>query len=152
MLTRTKGDLVKAAVDGEINFLVHGCNCFSTWGAGIAKQIKAQFPKAYEIDRDDYREPYEKIGSYSSTIIKETGLRIINLYTQFDYGTNGRKFEYGAFRRAMDEIYADFYLENKIIGINRIGSGLAGADFGIVENILLDYTDRGNWILFEWDK
>ena len=35
-----KGDLIKLALQGEFDVIVHGCNCFCTMGAGIAKSIK----------------------------------------------------------------------------------------------------------------
>ena len=35
-----KGCLIELAVEGNFDVIVHGCNCFNTMGAGIAKQIK----------------------------------------------------------------------------------------------------------------
>ena len=34
-----KGDLLDLFYHKKIDILVHGCNCFNTMGAGIAKQI-----------------------------------------------------------------------------------------------------------------
>mgnify|MGYP001795501660 FL=1 len=36
-----KGDLVKLAIKGEFDLIIHGCNCFCTMGAGIAKTIRS---------------------------------------------------------------------------------------------------------------
>jgi len=34
------GDLIKMALAGEFDVIVHGSNCFCNFGAGIAKQIR----------------------------------------------------------------------------------------------------------------
>jgi O-acetyl-ADP-ribose deacetylase (regulator of RNase III) len=39
-----QGDLIRLAREGGFDLIVHGCNCFGTMGAGIAKGIKAAFP------------------------------------------------------------------------------------------------------------
>ncbi|MGJ4995019.1 hypothetical protein ACQR0Z_11425 [Bradyrhizobium sp. HKCCYLS3077] len=50
MMKIIKGDLIKLALDGHIDVIVHGCNCQCTMGAGIAKSIKDIFPEAYAAD------------------------------------------------------------------------------------------------------
>ena len=45
-----KGDLIQLAKNGEFDVIIHGCNCFCTMGAGIAKTIKDIFPEAYKAD------------------------------------------------------------------------------------------------------
>jgi len=40
-----EGDLIKMALGGEFDLIVHGCNCFCTMGAGIAKTIREYFPE-----------------------------------------------------------------------------------------------------------
>ena len=42
-MNRISGDLIYLAQSGEVDLIVHGCNCFCTMGAGIAKGIKAAF-------------------------------------------------------------------------------------------------------------
>lgn len=145
-MKKVKGDLVEAAKNGEVDYVLHGCNCFSTWGAGIALKLKIAFPAAYAADKDDYRSPIEKIGSYSSS--RTDDLTIVNLYTQFDIGTGCRKFEYGSFKRALEQFEADFYLGDKTIGVPLIGCGLAGATEHLVLEILEDYAVEGDWTVY----
>lgn len=45
-----KGDLIELFKQCNFDLIVHGCNCHITMGAGIAKQIKDNFPIAYEED------------------------------------------------------------------------------------------------------
>ena len=146
MISYKKGCLIEAAKAGELDYVLQSCNCFSTQGAGIAKLISSAFPQVSTIDKADYRSPIERIGSYSSVLIN--GLTFINLYCQYDYGTDHRRFEYGAFKRAMDEIYRDFSFTGKRIGLPLLGSGLGGADAKLVATVLEDYTDQGTWTIY----
>lgn len=45
-----KGDLISIFKSGA-GHLIHGCNCFHTMGAGIARQIAQEFPQALETDK-----------------------------------------------------------------------------------------------------
>ena len=44
------GDLLRFALDGRFDVIVHGCNCQCAMGKGIALSIKEQFPEAYAAD------------------------------------------------------------------------------------------------------
>lgn len=61
-----EGDLIKLAYDGEFDFIAHGCNCFNTMSAGIAKQIKEQIPEAFEADKMTVEGDIDKLGNYST--------------------------------------------------------------------------------------
>jgi O-acetyl-ADP-ribose deacetylase (regulator of RNase III) len=150
MLTIKKGCLIEAALNHEIDILCHGANCFSVMGAGVAKLVRDYFPGAYEADKKDYRQPHEKIGDYSHHR-HSPELLIMNLYTQYDFGTDYRRFEYGAFKRALESFGQDFGLVNKRIGIPWIGCGLAGGDKEIVRSILESVIDEygGKWTIYE---
>ena len=81
------GDLIRLAQEGAFDLIVHGCNCFCTMGAGIAKSIKAAFPAAYEADLATPRGSRVKLGSCSYATIdrEESSLIVVNAYTQFDW-------------------------------------------------------------------
>lgn len=140
-----KGDLIKLAQAGEFDVIVHGCNCFNTMGAGIAKQIKQIWPKAYEVDKKTRKGDKGKLGSYTKTEIiqqlpdgggyKVHDLIIVNAYTQYDYRhTDGPPVDYGAIKKVFAKINQDF--KGKKVGIPMIGAGLAGGEWGIIESII----------------
>ena len=95
-----KGDLVKLALKGDFDVIVHGCNCFCTMGAGIAVAIKKTFPEAYKADLDTTKGSREKLGSYSSATVKREGhqITVVNAYTQFHYSGKGNKVDYSAMK------------------------------------------------------
>lgn len=149
MLKFKNGCLVKAAEEGEMDFLLHGCNCFSTMGAGVAKSVSCVWPEASQVDKKDYRKPYERIGDYS--YCRADKLCIVNLYTQYDFGIEYRRFEYGAFKRSLESFCRDFRIVNKKIGLPWIGCGLAGGDKRITQSILESVIDEygGEWTIYE---
>jgi O-acetyl-ADP-ribose deacetylase (regulator of RNase III) len=149
MIEIVKGDLIKAGLSNEIDFLLHGCNCYSTMGAGVAKLIRSTWPSAYKVDIEDVRTPAERIGGYSHTIYNR--LTVVNLYTQFDYGTNYRRFEYGALKRSLECFVRDFDLSSKHIGLPWIGCNLGGANKKIVLEILEPFTNFGKWFIYSLD-
>ena len=34
------GDLITLALEGEFDVIIHGCNCYNTMGAGIARAVR----------------------------------------------------------------------------------------------------------------
>ena len=60
-----KGDLLHLALAKKLDVIIHGCNCFCTMGAGIARSIKECFPEAYEADCKTKRGKLSKLGSLS---------------------------------------------------------------------------------------
>ena len=130
MIKTVQGDLIKMALEGEFDAIVHGCNCFCAMGAGIAKQIKAVFPKAYEVDCKTYKGDKAKLGlcTFASYIVNSgRPLKVINAYTQYNYGRGQVNVDYEAVRGCMRWIAATF--NGKSIGMPKIGAGLAGGDW-----------------------
>ena len=102
-MNRIEGDLLKLAGQGHFDVIIHGCNCFCTMGAGIAKAIRDQFPAAYEADLATEKGSREKLGSYSSAevAIDDHLLTVVNAYTQFNYRGAGVKADYDAIRKSV---------------------------------------------------
>ena len=129
-----EGDLIKMAKKGQFDVIVHGCNCKKNMGAGIAKQLKASFPLAYEIDKNSP----SKFGDISICDTYPECV-VINAYTQINPGSNGHGRDsdtnrYDAIRSSMKIINEKF--KGKHIGIPLIGSGLAGLRWNKVKSIL----------------
>lgn len=127
-----KGNLLTLFENNNIDILVHGCNCFHTMGAGIAKQIKEKYYIAYEADLQTIKGDKNKLGTYSFVQINNTQF-IINAYTQYHfYGK--RPIDYDALRNVFKLIDSNF--KNKRIGIPKIGAGLAKGDWNIIQKII----------------
>lgn len=139
-LKRVKGDLLEMAENGEFDIIVHGCNCFNSFGAGIAKQIKERFPRAYERDFNTVRGDRSKLGKM--TFGSFGNLLIVNAYTQYGTSSKGEDvFEYDAFKQVLDNLHKN-YREDRRFGFPLIGCGLAGGDkdriIGMIEEFAKD--------------
>ena len=123
-----EGNLIKLAEQGEFEVIIHGCNCFCTMGAGIAKQIKFSFPEAYEADLNTVKGDKSKLGkiSWSEVETPNGKLIIVNAYIQFDWRGKGNKADYEAIRHTFRKVKKQF--SGKSIGYPAIGAGLAGGD------------------------
>lgn len=155
MIDYIDGDLIKLAKEANFDVIVHGCNCHSTMGAGIAPQMA----KAFGCDRFDmemWGSDVNKLGNidYQTFVLGEKAifslqdlennrnepeLTVVNAYTQYNYGLNhsdgvSQPFDYDAFTICMRKMNRVF--KGKTIGMPRIGSGLAGGDWDKVEKII----------------
>lgn len=130
------GDLIQLAKAGEFDLIVHGCNCFCTMGAGIAKAVKEFFPAAFQADEATERGNRAKLGtcSYAEIAFRTSVLIVINAYTQFDWRGRGLKVEYVAVRSCMRWIKKQY--PGRTIGLPKIGAGLAGGDWSTIAAII----------------
>lgn len=153
------GDLIKMFKDGYFDVIAHGCNCFATMGAGIAKTIRDNFPEAVNADIEmNIGNGRKRLGNltYCSPIIKEKKTLnyksyIFNLYTQLLPGPDFRSPALEASLRKMvstiDFLYEEEYINsgsrNKTegrkdikIGLPLIGCGIGGGKWDFVKKII----------------
>ncbi len=137
-----KGDLIALAQDGQFEVIVHGCNCFCSMGAGIARQIRDRFPLAFAADLETVPGDMDKLGTYSSAQISSSGNQfvVINGYTQYQYAGTGVLVDYRAIETLFKQIKKDF--PQKRIGYPKIGAGLARGDWKRISKII-DQTLAG---------
>ena len=152
------GDLIKLAKQGQFDVIVHGCNCLSTMGAGIAPQMAKSFgcdrfemelhgPDINKLGNIDYKTLYLEDNNHWTPYPDEDGkwvafkLTVVNAYTQYKYGRNHKDgaiapFDYEAFTLCMRKMNKVF--GGKHIGMPKIGAGLAGGDWNRIEKIIND--------------
>ncbi|MBO6898667.1 MAG: macro domain-containing protein [Shimia sp.] len=124
-----EGDLIALTKSGTFDVMVHGCNCFCTMGAGIAKAIASQFPEAFQADLETVKGDRNKLGTYSSTLIinGDHKFHIVNAYSQYKYNGPQPRVSYEAVAEVFQRIASDF--AGLRIGYPLIGAGLAGGDW-----------------------
>jgi len=153
MIRYIKGDLVKLAYEKDyFDVIVHGCNCFNTMGAGIAKRIKQVFPEAYKADLKTKSGDKKKLGccSKAQCRTKDGGfIMVVNAYTQYKYGGDKVNVNYNAVRETLMRIGSNF--KSCRIGLPKIGCGLAGGDWRVVEMIIKDEMSQNDVTIVEYD-
>ncbi|MFH2059998.1 MAG: macro domain-containing protein [Pseudomonadota bacterium] len=137
-----KGDLIQLAITGQFDVIIHGCNCFCSMGAGIAKQIKEHFPQAYQADLDTTPGDRQKLGNFSCVQVKKGGnfFTIVNGYTQYNHSGSGPLVDYDAVEQLFIKIKKEY--TGLKIGFPKIGAGLAKGDWNIISKII-DATLKG---------
>jgi O-acetyl-ADP-ribose deacetylase (regulator of RNase III) len=131
------GDIIQLAKEGKFDVIGHGCNCFCTMGAGLAKSMKQAFPEIKKADDRTKLGDKKKLGTFS--YVNYGNLVILNLYIQYRYGSIIPDADYKAIRDCMKEIKRRY--SGKRIGLPFIGCGLAGGDWNIVSKIIEDELD-----------
>ena len=141
-----EGDLIKLANLGRFDVIAHGCNCFCRMKRGIAPQIAQAFGcDKFPLEDEKYTGDFNKLGQidYQSVTlaygtdeenITEFDLTVVNAYTQYQWGTELKPFDYDAFTlcmRKMNHVFA-----GKRIGLPQIGSHLAGGDWELIRPII----------------
>ncbi len=135
-MTVLKGNLIEFALSGRFDVIVHGCNCFCTMGAGIAKSIRDNFPEAYQADLKTPLGDRKKLGTYSLADINRNDkvFTIINGYTQYEFSGHGPLVDYVAVKNLFARIKKNF--GHKRIGYPKIGAGLAKGDWEVISGII----------------
>jgi len=144
MVKYIDGDLLKLADEGNFDVIAHGANCFCVMGSGIAVQIKAKYPEAFEADCKTISGDINKLGTITYT--ETTKPIVVNIYSQYD--TKGRRegkvdLDYNALRSGLTVMKEKF--SGKRFGIPKIGAGLAGGDEGRIFEIIEDVF-KGEYI------
>jgi len=131
-----EGDLLTLANMGMFDVIIHGCNCFCTMGAGIARSIKDVFPEAYKADCKTVSGDYNKLGtfSYANIDVYDHSLIIVNGYTQYHYRHGIQCVKYAAIRSVFKHVKESF--TGKRIGYPKIGAGLGGGDWNTIAKII----------------
>jgi O-acetyl-ADP-ribose deacetylase (regulator of RNase III) len=133
---------------GQWDILIHCCNLYHVWGAGIVVPIKKMFPEAFAADLDTAKGDPNKLGEYS--LARSGDKQIANLYAQVGIGNRGhpldRNFRYDHFYDALFKLCEDSpekTNEKLVIAVpDMVGCGLAGGDRRIVLAILEQIENR----------
>lgn len=148
MLKHKKGDLIRAALDGEVNVIAHQCNCFNNMGAGIAPQIKKAFPKAWYADNATLKGDKDKFGKLSYA--QDGNVLVFNLYGQYSYG-RGVNTSYTMLRKSLEQMSRMLWSKrNEVkIGLPKIGCGLGGGSWEIVSQIIQEELKEFDVTVYE---
>jgi O-acetyl-ADP-ribose deacetylase (regulator of RNase III) len=137
------GDLLSLFEQSIFDAIAHGCNCQHKMGAGIALQIKNTYPEAYFADKNTAIGSL-KLGTYS--LCETTTGIIFNLYTQEFPGKTDQKSLSYAIKDAFTNLNQQLKDKGQdfVLGIPKIGAGLASGDWEIHKEIINNCTPDFN--------
>lgn len=118
-------------LESDETIILHGCNCQGIMGAGIALQIKSNFPNVYQ----EYKKEYDKNGLMLGSVqyVSCNEKLFINAMTQKNIG-RGRQVSYDAIEQCLITVNED--LKGNTISMPKIGCGLGGGNWNIIEKII----------------
>lgn len=145
MIRYVTGDLIEAALRGDVDVIAHQCNCFNNMGRGIAPQIARKFPAAKAADDKTISGDRGKLGKVSigTTIYGERSILVFNLYGQYGHWKRRDGLintEYDALHSALQAMATHLYQigGSPYIGLPKLGCGLGGGNWDIVETLIED--------------
>ena len=135
-------------LDAPVDYICHQVNCQGRMGSGIAKQIRNRWPIVY----DSYKEwcnywdsqatmhgpqgPDLMLGHIIMCHVSQEQT-VINMAAQLSYGYDGRRYtSYDAFWSCLGEIKACVPKGSAIGFPYKIGCGLGGANWKVIEKMI----------------
>ena len=151
------GDLLDH--DGPI---AHGVNCQGVMASGVAKVIREKWPEFFAKFHKTSKlyAPEELLGKidFVYTTLTTSGeyedspyFLGCNLYTQLNYGREGYRYaSYDAIAKCFESLNLrhDREFRGKVLGIPKIGAGLGGGDWSVIESIINSSTPDLNIVVY----
>lgn len=145
-ISYVRGDIAEMIKNKEVDAVIHGCNCYHTMGAGIAKQLNDLTGGGLlEVDKTSPFGDINKLGKFTR-YVHSNGVKIYNLYSQFNYGTNGKEVlvHWDSVFNGICSVIEDS--DGVKIALPYIGCGLAG---GLEEDLISVLKDIESMALYD---
>lgn len=140
MIEYRKGNLL----DVTEGIIVHGCNAQGVMGSGVAKAIRAKYHDCFDMYRFHHEAYTLVLGDivWWCAVAPDgdfgNDLYIANAITQEFYGTDRRHVNYWAIANTFKEIFRQANAVKATVHFPKIGAGLGGGDWNIIEQIIND--------------
>jgi len=130
------GDLIKQALTGKLDVIVHGTNCFCNMDKGLSRIIKHVFPEAHRADLETETGALSKLGTitYAKIIKNHHEIIVVNGYTEFRCTGLTQHHSYNSIRAIMEYVKKEF--SGKKIGYPKLGTSRAGDNWRTVSQII----------------
>ena len=137
------GDILKT----NTKYICHCVNAQGVMGSGVAKQIRAKYPKAFKVYRDTHETKGLILGQVIGADCDEH--IILNLVGQKNYGRDGSLYlDYVALRKGINIINKNI---SEPVSFPMIGCGLAGGDWKLVSEIIEEESTNFQPIVYTFD-
>ena len=134
MITYVTGDLF----DSDADAIAHGVNTYGFMNGGIAAQFKERFPLMYEEYGTRCQDEWFTGGDMMPYHLAGVDRWVYNLATQIPPGRNAKlTYTAASMHRMFEHAYENFV---QSIAMPKIGCGIGGLEWPVVENIIDDLT------------
>ena len=142
-------------VTGNYPIFCHQVNCKGVMGAGLAKQIRNEYPEVYHEYKYKCGNGDAKVGDIQ--LIETMDDRIcVNMFAQYSYGRDGCYTNYDAFMNCLLKLEKFLFspggllkmdlVENKVVAFPMyIGCGLAGGNWDKIKGLIQGFSECIPW-------
>lgn len=137
------GDATRPAGEGD-KIIIHVCNDLGKWGKGFVLALS----RRWMAPERKYREMFPREGFVSNPlrlgmvqfVEVELGMSVANMVAQHGIYPLGGKppIRYGELRYCLETVAGQALSEGASVHCPRIGAGLAGGDWQVIERMLHD--------------
>ena len=145
-ITYHKGDLFEHLPKDKTIYIPHVCNNAGGWGAGFVLALSKHFPRAEKSYREWFEYGKPDLSNVQMVPIPQTrNIIVCNMIAQ---GLGGIKpLRYGHLAHCMQKV-ADTLQPGFLIYAPKFGSGLAGGDWAIIEELIEDIWGKNEVHIF----
>ena len=139
-------------LDATHGIIVHGCNAQGKMASGVAKDVRARYPQAYDAYMKEYEANGLKLGHIVwARVSDDPLLGIANGITQKFYGRdpNTVYVNYDAVAAVFEEVGKIARKHNLPVHYPKIGAGLGNGDWAIIEPLInkaLEGVEHQLWL------
>lgn len=143
----TKGDATVPQAKG-IKIIAHICNNLGGWGKGFVLAISKKWETPETAYRKWHRERAENDFELGNIQLVEANqyIYVCNMIAQqgMKTGSNGAPIRYEALEKCLEKLAIEAKALNASIHMPRIGCGLAGGKWEMVEPIILENLSKND--------
>jgi O-acetyl-ADP-ribose deacetylase (regulator of RNase III) len=124
--------------------IAHICNNAGGWGAGFSGALSRRWNGAEQVYRHSFRFGNQRLGSIQKAWVTKSIL-VVNMIAQNGYSKPGKPaIDYPALAVCLSDLAAVAKLYNMPVHMPRIGTGLAGGDWAVIEaRIQAELCEKG---------
>lgn len=130
-------------------YIFHQVNCLGVMGAGLALQIKQNFPNVFKHYQNLVKQENSDLLGKAQVVTVEDNLKVVNVFGQLKIGRNERQTNYDALERAFSSMNEEIRNSDKVYFPYGFGCGLAGGDWDIVSNLIIKYFPNVIFVKYE---
>lgn len=144
-ITYLKGDATKPEVSGH-KIIAHCCNNLGAWGAGFVLSISRRWPQPERSYRAEAVERHGQLTLGSVQFVRvEPDIEVANIVGQegTSYFNGKAPIRYFALSKGLQQVGTHALEIGASIHLPRLGCGLAGGNWTIVEELILPLCEKG---------
>lgn len=130
-------------------YIFHQVNCLGVMGAGLALQIKQNFPSVFKHYQNLVKQESGNLLGKTQVVTVGDSLKIVNVFGQLKIGRNERQTDYDALERAFSSMSEEIKNSDKVYFPYGFGCGLAGGDWDIVSDLIIKYFPNAIFVKYE---